>query len=55
MNLAPTQKKPNAYIKKIKAVQFIYIFKKVGLINQAPTQDESNLYIYFLLSLNSFP
>ncbi len=37
MQEAPTQKKPNAYIKKIKAVQFIDIFKKVGLMNQAPT------------------
>jgi hypothetical protein len=32
----PLQEK-NPYIGKIKTVQFIYIFKKVGLINQAPT------------------
>ena len=37
INQAPTQDKPNAYIRKIRTVQFIYIFKKVGLINQAPT------------------
>jgi len=32
----PLQEK-NPYIRKIKTVQFIYIFNKVGLINQAPT------------------
>jgi hypothetical protein len=44
MNQTPTEEKPNAYIRKIKTVQFIYIFKKVGLINQTPTQEESNAY-----------
>jgi hypothetical protein len=38
MNQAPTQEKPNAYIRKIKTVQFICTFKKVGLMNQAPTR-----------------
>ncbi len=37
INQIPTQEKPNAYIRKIKTVQFIYIIEKVGLINQAPT------------------
>ncbi len=44
MNQAPTEEKSNAYIRKIKTVQFIYIFKKVGLMNQAPTEEESNAY-----------
>jgi hypothetical protein len=43
INQVPTQEKPNAYIRKIKTVQFIYIFKKAGLMNQAPTE-ESNPY-----------
>ncbi len=43
INQVPTQEKPNAYIRKIKTVQFIYIFKKAGLINQTPTE-ESNPY-----------
>jgi hypothetical protein len=30
----------NPYRRKIKTVQFIYIFKKVGLINQAPTRKQ---------------
>ncbi len=38
MNQAPTQEKPNAYIRKIKTAQFIYIIEKVGLINQTPTR-----------------
>jgi hypothetical protein len=38
MNQAPTEEKSNAYIRKIKTVQFIYIFKKVGLMNQTPTK-----------------
>ena len=38
MNQAPTQEKPNAYIRKIKTAQFIYIIEKVGLMNQAPTR-----------------
>jgi hypothetical protein len=38
MNQTPTEEKPNAYIRKIKTVQFIYIFKKVGLMNQTPTK-----------------
>jgi len=33
-------KKTNPYRRKIKTVQFIYIFKKVGLINQAPTRKQ---------------
>jgi hypothetical protein len=41
MNQAPTEEKPNAYIRKIKTVQFIDIFKQVGLINQAPTEEDS--------------
>jgi hypothetical protein len=39
---APTQEKPNAYIRKIKTAQFIYIIEKVGLMNQTPTQDKPN-------------
>ncbi len=38
MNQTPTQEKSNAYIRKIKTAQFIYIIKKVGLMNQAPTR-----------------
>ncbi len=38
-----TEEKPNAYIRKIKTVQVIDIFEKVGLMNQAPTE-ESNSY-----------
>jgi hypothetical protein len=38
MNQALTQEKPNAYIRKIKIAQFIFIIEKVGLINQAPTE-----------------
>ncbi len=38
INQAPTQEKPNAYIRKIKTAQFIYIIEKVGLMNQAPTR-----------------
>jgi len=44
INQTSTQEKPNAYIRKIKTVQFIYIFKKVGLINQALTEEESKSY-----------
>ncbi len=48
MNQAPTEEKQNTYIRKIKTAQFIYIIKKVGLMNQAPTRDkplqESNPY-----------
>jgi hypothetical protein len=39
INQAPTEEKPNAYIRKIKTIQLIYIFDKVGLINQAPTEE----------------
>ncbi len=39
INQAPTEEKPNAYIRKIKTAQFIDIFKQVGLINQAPTEE----------------
>ncbi len=38
INQTPTQEKPNAYIREIRTVQFIDIFKKVGLINQTPTK-----------------
>ena len=38
INQTPIQEKPNAYIRKIKTVQFIYIIEKVGLMNQAPTE-----------------
>ena len=38
INQAPTQEKPNAYIRKIKTPQLIYIIEKVDLINQAPTR-----------------
>ncbi len=38
MNQTPTEEKPKAYIRKIKTIQFIYIIKKVGLMNQAPTR-----------------
>ena len=38
MNQAPTQEKPNAYIRKIKTAQLIYIIEKVGLMNQTPTR-----------------
>ena len=31
INQIPIQNKPNAYIRKIKTVQFIYIIEKVGL------------------------
>jgi hypothetical protein len=41
INQTPIQEKPNTYIRKIKTVQFIYIIEKVGLINQAPTEEES--------------
>ena len=47
MNQAPTEDKSNPYIRKIKSVQFIYIFKKVGLMNQAPTQEKSSPYKKF--------
>ncbi len=40
MNQAPTQEKPNAYLRKTKTAQFIYIIEKVGLMNQAPTECE---------------
>jgi hypothetical protein len=40
MNQAPTEEKQNAYIRKIKTVQFIYIIEKVGLMNQAPTRNK---------------
>jgi len=40
MNQAPTQEKPNAYIRKIKTAQFIYIIEKVGLINQIPIREQ---------------
>ena len=33
--------KPSPYRRKIKSVQFIVIFKKVGLMNQAPTEEKS--------------
>jgi len=46
MNQIPTEEKPNACIRKIKTVQFIYIIKKVGLMNQAPTQEEQNPYSF---------
>jgi len=39
INQTPIQEKPNAYIRKIKTVQFIYIIEKVGLMNQAPTEE----------------
>ena len=45
MNQAPTEEKPNAYLRKIKTVQFIYIIEKVGLMNQAPTEEKPNIYI----------
>jgi hypothetical protein len=35
----PYVRRPNSDIRKIKTVQFIYIIKKVGLINQTPTID----------------
>ncbi len=38
MNQALTQEKTNAYTRKIKTAQFIYIIEKVGLMNQAPTR-----------------
>jgi hypothetical protein len=44
INQVPIQEKPNAYIRKIKTVQFIYIFKKAGLINQTPTEEDSKSY-----------
>jgi hypothetical protein len=52
MNQAPTEEeslqinqtytsgKLKPFIIKIKTVQLIYIFRKVGLINQAPTEDK---------------
>ncbi len=45
MNQAPTEEKPNVYIKKIKTAQLIYIIEKVGLMNQAPTEEKPNAYI----------
>ncbi len=45
INQAPTEEEPNAYIRKIKTVQFIYISEKVGLMNQAPTEEKPNAYI----------
>jgi hypothetical protein len=39
INQTPIQDKPNAYIRKIKTIQFIYIIEKVGLMNQAPTEE----------------
>ena len=38
MNQATTQEKSNAYVRRIKTAQFIYIIEKVGLMNQAPTR-----------------
>jgi hypothetical protein len=38
INQTPIQEKPNVYIRRIKTGQFIDIFKKVGLMNQAPTK-----------------
>ncbi len=44
INQAPTEEEsksteePNPYMRRIKTVQFIDIFKKVGLINQTPTK-----------------
>ncbi len=37
INQTSIQEKSNAYIRKIKTVQFIYIIEKVGLMNQSPT------------------
>ncbi len=37
INQTPIQEKLNAYIRKTKTVQFIYIIEKVGLMNQTPT------------------
>ena len=42
INQTPIQEKPNAYIIKIKNVQFIYIIEKVGLMNQAPTEESNS-------------
>jgi len=42
INQTPTQEKPNAYIRKIKTIQFIYIIEKVGLMNQAPTEESNS-------------
>jgi len=45
MNQAPTEEESKSteesdpYIGRIKTVQFIDIFKKVGLMNQAPTEE----------------
>jgi hypothetical protein len=42
INQTPIQEKPNAYIRKTKTVQFIYIIEKVGLMNQAPTEESNS-------------
>ncbi len=42
INQTPLQEKPSAYIRKIKTVQFIYIIEKVGLMNQAPTEESNS-------------
>ncbi len=42
INQTSIQEKPNAYIKKIKTIQFIYIIEKVGLMNQAPTEESNS-------------
>ena len=58
MNQAPTEES-NSYIGRIKTVQFIYIFKKVGLINQTPTRIKSRqeviLYINKVGLMNQAP
>jgi hypothetical protein len=40
MNQTPTQKESNSGIRQIKTVQVIDIFKKVGLMNQTPTEED---------------
>ncbi len=42
INQIPMQEKPNAYIRKTKTVQFIYIIEEVGLMNQAPTEESNS-------------
>ncbi len=42
INQTPLQEKPNANIRKIKTVQFIHIIEKVGLMNQAPTEESNS-------------
>ena len=51
MNQAPTDES-NPYTRKTKSVQFIYIFKNVGLMNQAPTNitGKVSYYSFFFLS-----